>query len=392
MCDEIMRRPTSPPLPSAQRKGRLWRILGIAASLVALALLAKLAGWIFFHGLVPDSLGSVPLVVMWEGFRDYLSDPKNEIIFDAAVFSAGLLLFVLIIGAWQVARRFAVAQKQRLARWASLAEPKDLPKLENDLRASRLQVITTIAQIGGGTALLIGIYFTYQSLKTTREGQITDRFIRAVDQLGATNKDGCPAREIRLGGIYGLRRIAQDSSEDYKPVREILNDYVRLNAPWRDQAGTEMPVCQQLAASTPGTAVHPEADIQAALDFLGNPIQKFEKQTPTAVRLPGTDLRGATLNSAHLEHADLVGAHLEHASLSLVHLAHADLRNAHLDFAHLVAAHVDGAVFTGAHLEGANLGWVPDGWTQEQIDSTYGNAKTKLPAGIATPAPWNTAH
>jgi len=82
---------------------------------------------------------------------------------------------------------------------------------EKELRTNRIQVIATVVQALGGTALLIGIIFAWFNLNLAQEGQITDRYIRAVDQLGA-DKDGHPVTEIRIGGIYVLWRIPQDSS------------------------------------------------------------------------------------------------------------------------------------------------------------------------------------
>jgi hypothetical protein len=55
----------------------------------------------------------------------------------------------------------------------------------------------------GGTVLLLGAYFTYRQLQTARdqlqiaqEGQITERFSRAIEQLGSDKED------VQLGGIY----------------------------------------------------------------------------------------------------------------------------------------------------------------------------------------------
>jgi len=79
----------------------------------------------------------------------------------------------------------------------NITNPKDLADAENSYRA-------TLAQILGGSAVAIGIYFAWGNLNTAREGQITERFTRANDQLGAKDKDGNPALEIRLGGIYAL--------------------------------------------------------------------------------------------------------------------------------------------------------------------------------------------
>src|SRR5215204_622336 len=82
-----------------------------------------------------------------------------------------------------------------------------------------------LAQIAGGAALLFGLYFTWrrveisqrtldtqrQMLETQQDQQITERFTRAIEQLGATDdKEGEPKLEMRLGGIYALERIAKD--------------------------------------------------------------------------------------------------------------------------------------------------------------------------------------
>src|SRR5215212_519087 len=76
---------------------------------------------------------------------------------------------------------------------------KAVPALVNEYRA-------TWAQILGGAALLSGLYFTWRTLQVNREGQITERFTRAIDQLGKV-EDRQKLFEIRVGGIYALERI-----------------------------------------------------------------------------------------------------------------------------------------------------------------------------------------
>src|SRR5215210_7432105 len=96
-----------------------------------------------------------------------------------------------------------------------------------------------MAQIAGGLALLFGLYFTWRrveisqrTLETQQDQQVTERFTRAIDQLGQTDDKGKPKLEIRLGGIYALERIAKDSPErDYSTVMEVLTAYARENAP-----------------------------------------------------------------------------------------------------------------------------------------------------------------
>src|SRR5438046_2681193 len=100
---------------------------------------------------------------------------------------------------------------------------QDVFKAENDARA-------TLAQILGGLAVLIGVYFAWRNiaattknlelanknvelatkdLDLTREGQVSERFTKAIEQLGATDDKGNPKLELRLGGIYALERIAR---------------------------------------------------------------------------------------------------------------------------------------------------------------------------------------
>jgi hypothetical protein len=47
-------------------------------------------------------------------------------------------------------------------------------------------------------------------------------FIMAVDKLGAVDKSENSATDLRLGEIYDLERIANESDNDYWPILEIL--------------------------------------------------------------------------------------------------------------------------------------------------------------------------
>src|SRR4051812_17222329 len=63
----------------------------------------------------------------------------------------------------------------------------------------RTALLATLA----GTIAIVGAVFTGLSYRLNRSGQITDRFTRAVDQLG--NKE----TDVKIGGIYALERIAR---------------------------------------------------------------------------------------------------------------------------------------------------------------------------------------
>jgi hypothetical protein len=72
---------------------------------------------------------------------------------------------------------------------------------------------------------------SFGTFNLSREGQITDRFTKAIEQLGSLDDKGKPKLEIRLGGIYALERIARDSERDHTVIMEVLTTYVREHSP-----------------------------------------------------------------------------------------------------------------------------------------------------------------
>jgi hypothetical protein len=107
-------------------------------------------------------------------------------------------------------------------------EGSDRVKSESDARTALIQIVA-------GLVLLGGLFFTYRTLLLNREtlllnrdtldldrqGQITDRFTKAIEQLGHQKLD------VRLGGIYALERIAHDSPGDHRTIMEVLTAFVR---------------------------------------------------------------------------------------------------------------------------------------------------------------------
>ena len=73
----------------------------------------------------------------------------------------------------------------------------------------------------------------------TEQGQVTDRYTKAIEQLGSDKLD------VRIGGIYALERIARDSPRDHPTVMEVLTALIREHSreqwppPARDGAEPE---------------------------------------------------------------------------------------------------------------------------------------------------------
>jgi hypothetical protein len=241
---------------------------------------------------------------------------------------------------------------------------REQDKLQNDARGALLQGL-------GGAVLLLGAYFTWRQLQVSREGQITDRFTRAVDQLGSEHLD------VRLGGIYGLERIARDSPPDRVTIEEVLTAYVRGHAPWPPPLAvpTPEPTTQPTgmaaheplpvgrpaagrdpAAQPPATGAkrpRPAADIQAAVTVLGR--RQLPPDRLRELDLTRVDLRDAFLGRANLQGAALIGANLQGAWLLSANLQGAELSEASLQGAELVRANLQDASLYGANLEGAQL-------------------------------------
>jgi uncharacterized protein YjbI with pentapeptide repeats len=218
-------------------------------------------------------------------------------------------------------------------------------KAENDVRTTLLQALAGIALLTGayftGRTYILNRESTSRQFALNRQGQVTERFTKAIDQLGSESLD------VRLGGIYALERIAHESERDHWPIVEVLTAFVRERARWSEpDAGETTPDDKQPKS--------PDADVQAVLTVLGRRNRDHEREDQF-LQLSFTDLRGSNLRGAHLEGASLQRAHLEDATLEEVHLEGADLLHAYLEEANLSKAHLEGADLGEARMEGARL-------------------------------------
>ncbi|MCK2241709.1 MULTISPECIES: pentapeptide repeat-containing protein [unclassified Crossiella] len=187
-------------------------------------------------------------------------------------------------------------------------------------------------------ATVAALWFTAESLRATRgqlglieQGQYTDRFGKAVEQLGSDK----PA--IRMGGLYALERLARDSARDHATIVEVLSAYVREHAP-RD-------TCR---------GPRPAADVQTALTVLGR--RDAGRDQYARIDWRGACLAGAELSQAHLGQARLDGVNLRDAVLRGANLTGAQLRDADLTNAYLVGTNLRGADLHQSRLAGAFVG------------------------------------
>ena len=63
-----------------------------------------------------------------------------------------------------------------------------------------------------------------RTYELTEQGQVTDRYTKAIEQLGSKELD------VRIGGIYALERIARDSARDH-PIPALVLAFVLATCP-----------------------------------------------------------------------------------------------------------------------------------------------------------------
>lgn len=239
-------------------------------------------------------------------------------------------------------------------------------------------------------ALLVGGWRASTANRQARiaeQGQVTDRFAKAVDMLGDDN-----SVTVRTGGIYALGRVARDSIEfDHIAVMQVLCQFVR-NSPYAESqqkiaAEYDDNVRQYKEfgpeddwADSPTPPASQECpDILAALEVISQrsaPQKDWEKNQDyvpslrrarlgwlnlagadcSNIEMINSDLRGAHLSGANFSGAQLIGAQLGWAYLTEANLSEADLSTANLMGADLRWANLSRANLSPANLNGANLG------------------------------------
>ncbi len=278
-----------------------------------------------------------------------------------------------------------------------------------------------------GLAALFGVFLAIQrtdeskrqtkaaerEATTAEQGLITDRINKAVEGLGK-NENGDPVIEVRLGSLYALERIAQDSIRDHMQIMEIICAYVRYNSPLPNKTDTaEVPLPNKMGitkdpmrntgvkarrSKDEGDAI--DADIQTALTIIGRrdtwPEGKrriqIESKHSEALNLSRCNLCRASFNNANLENVWFSGTDLRHAffiktKMRGVSIHRANMSNVLIRGTVMTRVGFDKTITENMLAHNINLSKC-EYLTQEQIDMMFCEAKTKLPDGLNTPQHW----
>jgi hypothetical protein len=157
-------------------------------------------------------------------------------------------------------------------------------------KAARLDVAKTALLVVGGSGAVAGLYVAYRKQRTDEATHVrdqdklfTERYTQAVAQLGSDKA------AVRLGGVYALARIADDSERDRPTCLKVLCAYLRMpydpDSDTADKAEHEVRttaqvvLAERLRPSHPGFWRWAEVDLSHAclnnLDFSCVEIDEF---------------------------------------------------------------------------------------------------------------------
>jgi uncharacterized protein YjbI with pentapeptide repeats len=206
-----------------------------------------------------------------------------------------------------------------------------------------------------------------ESIRLAERGHLTDRYTKAIEQLGSDKLD------VRLGGIYALEQLATDSDNprDQATIVEVVSAFVRVHSNPLNQYRRSFPGSS--AAESPEEErrkatefvdrfPRPPVDVRVGMTVLGRLPSRpgvgrgdLTRAHLKGVDLAGANLAGATFSGANLTDANLQGANLSTARLDGAILTHARLYKAILAGAYLADVHMDHALCLETDLTKAKL-------------------------------------
>lgn len=235
--------------------------------------------------------------------------------------------------------------------------------------------VENLRNLGITLGAVLGAPAVVWRLLLTADGQITERFSRAVEQLSSTHEKEAPNIEARVGALHALERISKDSLTDHLAVTAVICAYVRMNtSSSRRESRDANPTAMRIDIDTA---------LNALFDRRSKSLHNVEIQKNFFCNLSGLCLPKARLVQAKLWWVDFEGADLRESNLTGAYLTNACLNQADLRKACLAGCHLDGCTLRGTDLS------TVEGLEKEMLDTTYGvkngEQKTLLPGHIPEP-------
>jgi hypothetical protein len=263
--------------------------------------------------------------------------------------------------------------------YSYVPDAKDRANAEASTRTGMIAGVAGLVALGG-------LAVTARTYRLSQQGQVTDRYTKAIAQLGDENLD------VRLGGIFALERLANDSRRDHPTVVEVLSAFVRERAnPARPEKPTVAEVLQVIfgGSNSIGTAtidapspknvptVREMQDVYSALRVLGRlPVRAGVKRAELPLaRLAVANFEEANLTAAVFIRSTLTRSYFKNAKLKQASFFRADLTGANFE-----SADIRNATFQGATLLGVNF--VAADLMGATLSLAYWNSETTWPTDL----------
>ncbi len=278
--------------------------------------------------------------------------------------------------------------------------PEFLDKID-DGDTSFYNLSLAVFAILSGFGAVFGFYTSIIKTETAEQGQITDRLNKAIENLGKITEKGDPVIEVRIGALFALERIAQDSIRDHIQIMEILCAYIRHNSPLPNNTDkTDVPnmttEINSKRRKNKGDII--DEDIQTAITIIGRRDKwpegekriKKENKERYRINLDGCYLHSAKFSRGNLANATLIGANLSYAWFNDTDLSYAALGSAILVDAWLERTTLKNTEFrnttitTGAHARDGDFSDCLT-FTPEQINKMFFGAGVELADGLDHP-------
>lgn len=186
-----------------------------------------------------------------------------------------------------------------------------------------------------------------QNAETAEQGLTVERLTRAIEQLASENQS------VRMGGILGLKQIADSHEEEREKITQILSAFIR-----------------KIATLGPTRKIeerHKFLDIEAAVEALAKIATPFSIDKQLLCEIQGTNLSGLRFFATDLSYFVLTDVNFSNTFFSGVNF--------------------EGALFDGVNISGVKLEEFY-GLTQEQIDAAFywkGERPPNLPDELNLP-------
>ena len=209
--------------------------------------------------------------------------------------------------------------------------------------------IVLAAIVGVPLAIWRSAVAKQQAKASERQAETGEKRLRNETYVKGAAMLGDKVLSVRLGGIYSLKGLANESPEEYQiQVMELLCAFVR-NPP-EEEAQTDGTMCEGTGDS--GRAGGPKVlrdDVQTVVDIIVRREDELREGWKWSQQRQ-LDLRGASLEAVAAAGGDLAGALLHGAKLDW-----GNFRNATLSGARMTDGSMKNATVTGANMSGCSF-------------------------------------